>query len=677
MGIQNVTVQVVDPNNHANVLGAGTTDPNGNYWVNVAPGTYDVMFTPSDSSYLPSTKTGVSLTTDATLNVMLAAPAPATPTGLVAHPPVTNSVPVLSWGAANYATSYNVYRDGTLIGNTSQLTFTDSSLVAGANVSGIYNYTVTAVNSSGESQPSTALPVTYDIDPPIISASATKEDGSNYSPGTWSDQSVTVHFTCSDALSGIATCPADTVVTTDTPTSGTPVAGMATDSAGNTTTSSPLIVEIDKTAPSIVASATTADGNAYTAGAWTNQSVTVHFSCSDSLSGIASCPADDVVNSNTTATGEDVTGTATDNAGNSATTPALNVKVDKTGPSIIATATKADGGNYTSGTWVNQTVTVHFTCTDSLSGVASCPADQVLSNDTGTAGQDVVGTATDNAGNTTTSSTINVKIDEAVPTVGAITWAANSNPKATTATASFTASAADALSGVAGGEYFIGTDPGQSNGTTMTYSGGSISGTIGTGLAPGVYTVGVRSKDNAGNWSTVVTDYLVVYDPAGTGMTGKSHSLVPSLGNGDNLPGLISATQSDNASYAFTAGYNNAGTFDNNSKLIFDYNTGANCGKANATNCHTFHVDTLVLQWIVINGTNNSHGLFQGTANVTVDGVTTTNPIRVDGIDGDLLSGPQDHFLLTVYAPGADPNTASPIYQGSGDVGLGNGIKIR
>ena len=32
---------------------------------------------------------------------------------------------------------------------------------------------------------------------------------------------------------------------------------------------------------------------------------------------------------------------------------------------------------------------------------------------------------------------------------------------------------------------------------------------------------------------------------------------------------------------------------------------------------------------------------------------------------------------VTVYSPGADPNTAAAIYHASGDVGVGGGIKIR
>lgn len=67
-----------------------------------------------------------------------------------------------------------------------------------------------------------------------------------------------------------------------------------------------------------------------------------------------------------------------------------------------------------------------------------------------------------------------------------------------------TASAADALSGVTGGEYYIDNDPGQGNGSPMTYANGKIRAqpVITTGTANGWHTIYMRSQDTAGNWST-------------------------------------------------------------------------------------------------------------------------------------------------------------------------------
>jgi virginiamycin B lyase len=82
------------------------------------------------------------------------------------------------------------------------------------------------------------------------------------------------------------------------------------------------------------------------------------------------------------------------------------------------------------------------------------------------------------------SSPITILVDKTAPTIGALSW--SSNPKATTASTTLTASTSDSLSGVAGGEYFIGSDPGVGNGTAASYSGGNLSATIGASLNPGV-----------------------------------------------------------------------------------------------------------------------------------------------------------------------------------------------
>jgi hypothetical protein len=74
-------------------------------------------------------------------------------------------------------------------------------------------------------------------------------------------------------------------------------------------------------------------------------------------------------------------------------------KIDGTPPQIEASATTADGMPYTSGTPTTQPVTVHFTCSDATSVVASCPGNATLV-DTHSGPRVISGTATDDAGNT-------------------------------------------------------------------------------------------------------------------------------------------------------------------------------------------------------------------------------------------------------------------------------------
>ena len=81
-----------------------------------------------------------------------------------------------------------------------------------------------------------------------------------------------------------------------------------------------------------------------------------------------------------------------------------------------------------------------------------------------------------------------------------------SNGLATT----LTATSSDALSGVIGGEWWIGADPGAGHATRLNVSATSLSGQVPARTVPGSYTVSVRSIDAAGNWSGVGTAVLRV-----------------------------------------------------------------------------------------------------------------------------------------------------------------------
>jgi hypothetical protein len=65
-------------------------------------------------------------------------------------------------------------------------------------------------------------------------------------------------------------------------------------------------------------------------------------------------------------------------------------------------------------------------------------------------------------------------------------------------------------SGVSRVEYFIGNDPGLGLATAATVVTGGASAILGANLAVGTYTVGVRARDGAGNWSPVSTATLTV-----------------------------------------------------------------------------------------------------------------------------------------------------------------------
>jgi streptogramin lyase len=94
---------------------------------------------------------------------LLLAQPPSAPTNLTAQSPT--ATPALSWDAVAGATSYNIYRDGTLIGSSDIPAFTDTTATAGP-----YDYYVTAVNAYGESGPSNTVTVQVGQSPAITSA---------------------------------------------------------------------------------------------------------------------------------------------------------------------------------------------------------------------------------------------------------------------------------------------------------------------------------------------------------------------------------------------------------------------------------------------------------------------------------------------------------------------------
>ena len=156
---------------------------------------------------------------------------------------------------------------------------------------------------------------------------------------------------------------------------------------------------------------------AYTAGDWTNQSVRVTFACADTGgSGLTSGSGNNVQNftTETSASGTTATsgGTCADNAGNTATASTFGpIKIDQTNPTIDGSASPAANG----AGWNNTDVTVSFDCADTLSDVASCPADVTLSSDG--ADQSVTRSATDNAGNSASATVGNIDIDKTRPNV--------------------------------------------------------------------------------------------------------------------------------------------------------------------------------------------------------------------------------------------------------------------
>ena len=241
-------------------------------------------------------------------------------------------------------------------------------------------------------------------------------------PSGWNNTDVTLTLTPNDGLSGVSVTNfvldggaqqtgASIVISTEGIHT---IEYWSVDVAGNTEAHHTASVKIDKTPPTISHSQLPlANGNG-----WNNSDVTVTFVCGDALSGLASCTAPQTVTSEGQL--QLVTGSALDNAGNSANDPAT-VSIDKSAPTISASADRAPNADG----WYNGDVLVSFTCADTLSGlenvtnsgIASCPPAQTLGEG---ANQSASGIASDAAGNSSASAAVGgINVDKTVPSISA------------------------------------------------------------------------------------------------------------------------------------------------------------------------------------------------------------------------------------------------------------------
>ena len=252
----------------------------------------------------------------------------------------------------------------------------------------------------------TTVPTGPDTTPPSITSTIAPPAN----PSGWHKSAATVTFNCLDAQSGVSACSAPVALAGDG--RGQAVTGTATDKAGKVS-SRTATINIDTVPPTISATLSPVpNGNG-----WHNGPVTVTFTCSDDLSGVDTCPAPVKVPGDT-AYKVDVTGTAKDKAGNTATTN-LTVNTDRIAPTISAQSVAPNANG-----WHHSDVAVTFTCANPVSGVASCTSPVTVSDEG--AAQVVSGDAADKAGNTASANKA-VNLDKTAPTISAEGPQANGN----------------------------------------------------------------------------------------------------------------------------------------------------------------------------------------------------------------------------------------------------------
>ncbi|MBU2574156.1 MAG: hypothetical protein KKH28_08790 [Elusimicrobia bacterium] len=216
-----------------------------------------------------------------------------------------------------------------------------------------------AVDNAGNTEPEKSITFKIDLSAPAVSAAAAPAPDA----AGWNNVPVSVVFTGTDAVSGIAYClPAgssegkpEKIISVEG--ASQTVSGYCMDYADWSSTHT-LTVNIDTTAPSILYTRTPL-ADEYE---WNSGSVTIKFTCADALSGVRSCPADIILSGE----GANISTSAEvfDYAGNSKAVSIGGINIDKTLP----VSTAALSGTYKNG-WYSSPVSLTLTSTDSLSGI--------------------------------------------------------------------------------------------------------------------------------------------------------------------------------------------------------------------------------------------------------------------------------------------------------------------
>ncbi|MCQ2379717.1 MAG: hypothetical protein MJ025_02175 [Victivallaceae bacterium] len=422
---------------------------------------------------------------------------------------ITVNVTDGGWGIAN--------KEYSIDGNTWQ----DYTAPVAMTKNGTFSFRVT--DNLGGVTESSYVVKNIDKVPPTITITP--------STTSWTNQNVTVSAKFTDNLSGIATKEyrindgSWTTYTTEiTMTANGTVSFRATDKAGNATESSHVVGNIDKIAPTITITPSTTS--------WTNQDVIVSADITDDLSGIKSQEYRINGGSWTTyVTGTGITmssnGTisfrATDKAGNTATSSYKVTNIDKVAPTITITPSTTS--------WTNRDVTVSAAFAEKLSGIKSqeysinggswtAYTTGITMSSNGT----VYFRATDNAGNTATSSHVVTIIDKVAPTIAI----SPSTEAWTNRDVTISAKFADNLSGIKLQQYRI------NGGSWKTYVSDVVMTANGT--------ISFRATDNAGNTATSF------YEVTNIDKVAPTITITPSATSWTNKDVTISAKFTDNLS---------------------------------------------------------------------------------------------------------------------------------
>ena len=195
-----------------------------------------------------------------------------------------------------------------------------------------------ALDKAGNRATSTTQKINIDLTAPTISYAI---DG--VKNGAWYSSDVNITFTCEDALSGVAVCPAPVQLKDEGVTAAKDYEVF--DRAGNRATVTIGDIRIDKSMPRI--NAVYPDANA---NGWYTNSFEIRFTCADDVSGVDVCPTPIQV----TTSGQDLSfiRNVADVAGNKATATVSGLNLDTVAPTAPSLQSQSVG---------NQTVSLRWT----------------------------------------------------------------------------------------------------------------------------------------------------------------------------------------------------------------------------------------------------------------------------------------------------------------------------
>jgi hypothetical protein len=512
---------------------------------------------------------------------------------------------------------------------------------------GTYTVSFRALDVAGNWSNVTTSKLTVKVPVPSIptNLTLTTPNPTNQAPGlSWTASSGATSYNVyrNGNSTPIATNVTGTTYMDTTAPQGTDTYSVTAVNAGGESPASNTVSDLyDTVAPTITYSTSPAANGA----GWNNSAVTVTFSCADPTAGITITFCSSPVTVATDGANQQVTGTATDSAGNTASVTAT-VNVDATAPVITPTVAQTNGLPINTAGWYNSPVTVNYTCSDATSGVTTCSSPQTESTD----GQYTLsGYATDNAGNNSSVNTT-INLDQTPPAVNSIAFGSSTNTTtslAMDASSSIFANVTDNLSGVNKVEYFVGTDPGQGNGTAMAYdnTSGDYTASFGPFSAPGTYTVYVRSEDNADNWSSPQAHTFTIY-PAAANISIAPSSDTGAVGSTTSFTATATDT-SNNPVAGITVRYSVSGSVttsgscvtDSNGQCTFSY-TGPQLPGADLVDAYAD------------NNTNGTQDQGEPSTNATMSWVLPTNSMTSGDVQvhGKFVASNGDKMLVVAHA---------------------------